>query len=93
VKNRNLRAELISKHSQEVKHVTENIKSNLTLLHTGEPALDIKSLTTTTTTRRIPSPQPKTHIRSPLKFNFKGKNFEKCVLFFRGFLHVFGENF
>jgi len=70
---------LISKHNQEIKQVTENIKNNLALLHTGEPALDIKSLTATTTTRRIPSPQPKSHVRSPLKFSFKGN---LNVLFF-----------
>jgi len=66
---------LISKHAGEIKNVGEKLRSNLTLLHTGEPSVDIRALTSTTTTRRIPSPQPKSNVKSPLKFSFKDSDF------------------
>jgi hypothetical protein len=80
LKNKNLRIELVQKHILELQNVTENIRKNLVLLHTGEPSLDIRALTSTTITRRIPSPQPKPNIRSPFKISFKGNDFQKNLL-------------
>lgn len=75
VKTKSLRNELIKKHATELENVSEKLRANLTLLHSGEPTLDIKSLTSCTTTRRIPSPQPKNTIKSPFKFSFKDEIF------------------